>query len=69
MMLTYELEAFFSLDFFSWGGKEEDRSISPYLWIYVLATAVLTAVTVGLFYVCILRRNKTKDKEESEFSV
>ncbi|CAM1510784.1 Fc.00g082970.m01.CDS01 [Cosmosporella sp. VM-42] len=48
--------AFFSMDFFDWRGEE-----AGYLWVYAVAVAALTLLTVGIFYVYVLRRQRSRN--------
>lgn len=40
-----------------------------YIWIYAMAALALTALTFGVFFVCILRGRKSHGSEEEEFPV
>ncbi|KAF1948779.1 hypothetical protein CC80DRAFT_599444 [Byssothecium circinans] len=60
---------FFSMTFFNWSGNGGSPSVSNYVWIYVLVTAIFTVVTLGMWYYLVVWRPKyeatTRKDDES----
>lgn len=55
-------QAFFSMGFFDWNGDEpRDGGPSEYIWIYAIAVVALTLLSVGLFYIFILRARQGQE--------
>ncbi|CAJ2501143.1 Uu.00g039960.m01.CDS01 [Anthostomella pinea] len=55
----------FSMGFFSWeGGTGSGMTVSSDIWIYVLATVLVTSMTLGSWYLWALRRKEVGDVEK-----
>ncbi|KAI5923186.1 hypothetical protein F4810DRAFT_670699 [Camillea tinctor] len=51
----------FSMGIFEWTGDAGDTMIvSPYIWLYVVATVLITTATLGAWYWFFLRKGKTR---------
>jgi hypothetical protein len=49
---------------FEWTGKHgEILNVSPYIWLYLVATLVITSVTLGTWYLWVVRRGHGNDIE------
>jgi hypothetical protein len=61
----------FSMTFFDWKTENDGAFVSSFLWIYIVATIILTSITVGCWYYLTVFRPKhlkafrhVKDEEE-----
>lgn len=52
-------QTFFSMDFFDWP-MSGNKMVSSYIWIYVVCTALLTALSLITFYTCALKGHERK---------
>jgi hypothetical protein len=49
---------------FEWrGARGEILNVSPYIWLYVVLTVVITSVTLGIWYVWAMKRRSVEDVE------
>ncbi|KAI0505640.1 hypothetical protein F5B22DRAFT_516044 [Xylaria bambusicola] len=49
----------FSMGIFSWKGpRGEILSVSPWIWLYVAVTVAITSVTLGTWYLWVMRRRR-----------
>ncbi|KAI3319259.1 hypothetical protein HD806DRAFT_509510 [Xylariaceae sp. AK1471] len=54
----------FSMGIFEWkGANGEILSVSPYIWLYVVLTVVITSLTLGIWYVWATQRRAVGDVE------
>ncbi|TGJ88275.1 hypothetical protein E0Z10_g452 [Xylaria hypoxylon] len=54
----------FSMGIFEWKGMHgEILSVSPYIWLYIVVTVVITSVTLGTWYLWAMRRRVVEDVE------
>ncbi|KAI1321939.1 hypothetical protein F5Y16DRAFT_413561 [Xylariaceae sp. FL0255] len=54
----------FSTGIFNWEGNGgEILVVSPWVWLYVVATIVMTTITLGTWYIWATRRRPSKDVE------
>ncbi|RWA14439.1 hypothetical protein EKO27_g638 [Xylaria grammica] len=54
----------FSMGIFEWKGLHgEILSVSPYIWLYIAVTVVITLVTLGTWYLWVARRRLVEDVE------
>ncbi|KAK4060844.1 uncharacterized protein Triagg1_10536 [Trichoderma aggressivum f. europaeum] len=63
-LLTVNIQSFFSMGFFEWRGKSKSTTtVSPDLWIFGVAVAAFSLLTLAMFLFCTSsRRTKSKDK-------
>jgi heme/copper-type cytochrome/quinol oxidase subunit 2 len=55
------------MTFFDWYDEDGKTRVSSYIWIYVVVTAVFTAITIGLWYFFVLfRRPKASTSDEEK---
>lgn len=38
------------MTFFDWTPEQDQAVLSPYIWVYVVGTAIFTGLTMGLWY-------------------
>jgi hypothetical protein len=54
----------FSMTFFNWNSSGGNAGmIAPQIWIYVVASVILTALTVGLWYIYLSSRKRAGDED------
>lgn len=65
-----QVQSFFSMTFFNWNGDDNDvqpgtskPTVSGYLWIYVVVSAVFTLLTVGSWWCFSICRRKPKQSD------
>ncbi|ROV90553.1 hypothetical protein VSDG_07460 [Cytospora chrysosperma] len=57
----------FSMTFFNWTPEQGQAVLSPYIWIYVVGTTILTGLTIGLWHIYSRRYEKYPDgKDDAE---
>ncbi|KAI0859628.1 hypothetical protein F4860DRAFT_481690 [Xylaria cubensis] len=57
----------FSMGIFEWKGMHgEILSVSPYIWLYVAITVVITSVTLGTWYLWAMRKRHLGEDVESQ---
>jgi hypothetical protein len=54
------------MTFFDWFDEDGKTRVSSYVWIYVVVTAVFTAITIGLWYFFVLFRRPRAPKDDEE---
>jgi hypothetical protein len=54
------------MTFFNWSDGDRKARVSNYIWIYVVVTAVFTAITIGLWYFFVLFRRPKASKMDEE---
>lgn len=64
-----QVQSFFSMTFFNWTGDDNNGqsgtskpTVSGYLWIYVVVSAVFTLLTVGSWWCFSICRRKQKQR-------
>lgn len=57
----------FSMGIFQWKGSHgETLDVSPYIWLYVTVTVVITSVTLGTWYMWVIRRHSSPNSKPAE---
>ncbi|KAH8811205.1 hypothetical protein F5884DRAFT_854565 [Xylogone sp. PMI_703] len=56
----------FSMTFFNWSPEQGQKIMSPYIWIYIAGTAILTGLTLALLYLYSRREKKVNYKSDTE---
>ncbi|KUI62676.1 hypothetical protein VP1G_09784 [Cytospora mali] len=51
----------FSMTFFNWTPGQGEEVLSPYIWVYVVGTAIFTGLTMGLWYIYSRRHEEGSD--------
>lgn len=54
----------FSMTFFNWTPDQGQAVLSPYIWVYVVGTTILTGLTMGLWHIYSRRDGKYPDAEK-----
>ncbi|KAI1314048.1 hypothetical protein F5Y03DRAFT_402305 [Xylaria venustula] len=57
----------FSMGIFEWSGRHgEILNVSPYIWLYVVVTVAITSVTLGTWYLWVMRRRVVEVDVEAQ---
>ncbi|KAI3340164.1 hypothetical protein F4824DRAFT_436632 [Ustulina deusta] len=57
----------FSMGIFEWTGRHgEILTVSPYIWLYVAVTVVITSATLGMWYLWAMRRRVVAEDVEAQ---
>ncbi|KAI0975168.1 hypothetical protein F4678DRAFT_319209 [Xylaria arbuscula] len=57
----------FSMGIFEWSGRHgEILNVSPYIWLYIVVTVVITSVTLGMWYLWVVRRRVVEVDVEAQ---
>lgn len=56
------IKTVFSMTFFNWQ-EDTESMLSPYIWIFVAVTFVLTALTMALWRFWVVTAGARKDKQ------
>ncbi|KAJ3580538.1 hypothetical protein NPX13_g24 [Xylaria arbuscula] len=60
----------FSMGIFQWNGSHgENLNVSPYIWLYVVVTVVITSATLGAWYIWVIRRDAPDNSQSVEKDV
>ncbi|KAI5920131.1 hypothetical protein F4810DRAFT_449577 [Camillea tinctor] len=57
---------FFSMTFFEWNPAQGQAIVSPYIWIYIIGTVMLTSLTMAMWYFFSRRKRRGNSKVDPE---